>query len=181
MALVSNPSLDGFNSFVSIEEADSHFEGVYFGPAGNRWAALKDEAIKSSLLITAARKLSSLPWGGSPFFEHQSLAFPRSFTRYSAEYGYRPTPSNGQLDFNHPTWLKQATFEMVHWMLTEDERPATDAEFSMLKGMKIGPLDYQFRDTAMDMPPAVAAILSNLGPDVIDFGNGGPKPMRMYL
>lgn len=181
MALVSTPSLEGFNSFVSVEEADEYFSGVYFG-SGKKWSSITDDDEKAALLITASRKLSMLPWGGSTFTDGQSLAFPRVFnSAVAAEYGI---PMKQQTytedDMELPTWLKQATFEMAHWLMTEDDRPATDAEFSMLKGMKIGPLDYTFRDNALGLPPSVSALLSTLGSHIIDFGSG-PRTKYMVL
>lgn len=177
MALVSDPSLEGFNSFASVAEADDYFTGVYFG-SGKKWSDISDEDEKAALLMTATRKLNSLPWGGTAYADDQLLAFPRTFHYNSAEYGYGPAVGGASPEI--PRWLKQATFDMAHWLMTEDDRPATEAEFVMLKGMKIGPLDYQFRDGMLGMPPSVSALLTSLGSHIIDMGTG-PRTKRMVL
>lgn len=194
MALVSDPSLEGFNSFVSVAEADEYFSGVYFG-SSKKWSDFIDETEKEALLITATRRLNSLPWAGSTYSDSQALAFPRNFAA-RGEYGYSyfpnvaPVPVTGWIPVGDaddevipetfiPVWLKQAVYETAFWIWAEDERPATDAEFSMLKSMKIGPLDYAFRDSSgSTLAPAVVAILNGLGPTVIDMGTGA-RSMRM--
>lgn len=178
MALVSDPSLEGFNSFSSVEDADEYFTGVYFGSA-RKWSDITDVAEKEALLITATRKLNSLPWGGNPFSDEQPLAFPRSFLNPSAEYGYGWV-STGEFGPALPNWLKNATYEMARWIMSEEDRPATDAEFSMLKSMKVGPLNYEFRDGLLGLPPGVSGLLSTLGTHIIDLGTG-PRSKRMVL
>lgn len=185
MALVSDPSLEGFNSFVSVDEADAYFEGVYFGDS-KKWSDFTDDVDKEALLITATRRLSSLPWKGTPY---GSLAFPRNF---SSEYGWKPHPHmapvpvsgwpfpevEGEPEDYVPGWLKQATCEMALWIWTEGDRPATDAEFGMLKSQKIGPLSYEYRDGTFGVSPSVFAILKSLGSNYIDLGVG-PRSMSM--
>lgn len=189
MALVSDPSLDGFNSYVSVEEAEEYFAGTYFG-GSRKWSDL-EPAEQEAVLISATRRINGLPWNGKPADVGQFMAFPRIF-----EYGYSrvpnvaPVPVTGWVPVGGtgvddeaealPTWLKEATFEMAFWLWTEDERPATDAEFAMLKSSKIGPLDYQFRDSMGSIPPNVLAILTGLGPAVIDLSTG-PRSMRMVF
>ena len=192
MAIVSNPSEDGFNSYVSVEEADDYFAGTYFG-ASKKWTKLEPSQ-QEAVLISATRKLSNLAWAGKPASEYQVLPFPRLFV---GEYGYSyfpnvsPVPISGWVPVDAvdpdgtmaeefiPVWLKQATFEMAQWLWTEEERPATDVEFAMLKSSKTGPLDYQFRDS-MGLPPSVLAILQQLGPTVIDLRTG-PRSMTMVF
>ena len=182
MALVSDPSLDGFNSFVSVDEASDYFAGSYFG-SGKSWDDVSD--YQEALLITATRKLNSLLWAGSPVSDAQVLAFPRSFS--SGEYGYSyfpnvaPMPINGWIPVGTeidevdpatfiPMWLKRATYEMAHWLWSEEDRPVTDIELSYLKSQKVGPLDQVFKDGVKPFPPEVLAILGSLGSAVIDLG-----------
>lgn len=167
MALVSDPSLEGYNSFVSVEEADEYFSGTFFG-SGKKWTDFEDEEVKSALLITATRRLNSLPWGGRPLSDTQSLSFPRAYGAY--------TPTIGII----PQWLKSATCEMARWLWEEEDRPATESEFAMLKSMKVGPLDFQFRDNMGALPPVVASILKGAGPHVIDLSTG-PRTKQMVL
>lgn len=165
MALVADPSLDGYNSFVSLEDADTYFEGTYFGDA-KKWSdySIDDQ---SALLITATRRLNALKWGGSPYEADQVLAFPRSF-QDPGEYGNGPiTPVDPTYI---PNWLVSATCEMAFWIMTEGDRAFSDIDAAMLKHEKVGPLDQQLRDTVVSFPPAVAAILGGLGDWIIDIG-----------
>lgn len=191
MALVSDPSAEGFNSYASVDEADEYFSSVYFGEV-KKWSSFSD-ADKEALLITSTRRLSDLPWLGAPVSASQTLAFPRVFDNW--EYGYSyfpnvsPVPVSGWIPLTLledapdpstfiPVWLKRATFEMALWIWTEDDRPATASEFAMLKSMKVGPLDYAFRDRALDVSPAVLAILTGLGPAYITLSTG-PQSLTM--
>jgi hypothetical protein len=247
MALVSDPTQDGFNSYVSVTEADAYYAGTYFGDSED-WATFSPDK-KERLLITATRKISALDWGGTPAEAGQPLPFPRTYTgaevvfgnrdsAYTREYGYSyypnvapvpitgwtPTPqgwvsdegevidqagdaplttANSQLNeagaeaemvlrgaqdttaAEIPEWLKASTMEWAMWLWTEGDRPATDAEYAMLKSQKIGPLDYQYRDLtgkAIFVPPSVAAILGQQGAWVIDMTEPSKaKSTRMFL
>lgn len=187
MAIQSDPTLVGFNCFASQLEADAYFEGVYFGDSAS-WLEQADK--QESLLVTATRRLNSLTWGGYPLSQSQSLAFPRYFGS-SAEYGYSyfpnvaPVPIQGWIPVGSglsasnpaqaiPKWLKDATCEMALWLWTESDRPATDAEFGMLKSVKLGPVDYAFRDVKAggNLPNSVAQILRAQGAMIIDLRVG---------
>lgn len=173
MAIQSDPTIAGFNCFVSASEADDYFAGMYFGDSQS-WDDVS--ANQEALLITATRALNSLPWIGTPADPTQALAFPRSFG-ISGEYGYSTgTPTT------IPQWLKEATCEMAFWIWSADDRPATDIEFAQLKSQKIGPVDYTFRDATAfsNLPPAVLAILRAQGADVISL-NTKARSMGIVL
>lgn len=175
MALVHNPSLDGYNSFVSIEDATAYFAGTYFG-SSKKWSEY-DIDEQASLLITATRRLNALSWGGSPYSGTQSLAFPRSF-QDPDEYGYGPAVSGEDEATYIPSWLKEATCEMAFWIMTEEDRPFSDIEAAMLQHEKTGPLDQTLRATYISFPPAVASILSAQGSWVIDLDGITGKRLR---
>jgi hypothetical protein len=188
MAIQSDPSLEGFNSFASQEEADAYYAGFYFGDHQS-WEDVEDN--QERLLITAFRKLIALPWGGRPYDASQTMAFPRYFI-YDDEYGWNtfdsqspvggdPAPEPPPVPVS-PEWLKAAQLEWAFWMWTEGDRPATDAEFAQLKASKVGPLDYTFRDNTKysNLPPSVLAILQAQGDFIIDLSTG-PRSMGITL
>ncbi len=169
MAIQSDPTLPGYNSYVSIAEADEYFSGFFFGDSAT-WAAQGDK--KEALLITATRRLSSLAWNGVPYDPVQVHPFPRYFYDPS-EYGYGPIDPDVPPEI--PAWLKAATCEYAFWLWTDGDRPATDAEFAQLNSVKYGgALTYEFREVGKygSLPPNVAAILNGLGSLYIDMGVG---------
>lgn len=175
MAIQSDPTLAGFNCFVSLAEANTYFENVFFGDSAS-WADQADK--QESLLVTATRRLNSLTWGGYPLTATQSLAFPRNFAS-AYEYGYSPSTTVPAVI---PQWLKDATCEMALWFWTESDRPATDAEFGMLKSVKLGPVDYAFRDVKAggNLPESVAAILRAQGALIIDLRTGARSASMVF-
>lgn len=176
MALVYDPSLNGFNSYVSVEDATIYFQGTYFG-SSKKWTDYADED-QESLLITATRKLNALSWGGTPYSDSQLLAFPRSWED-PTEYGYGPSvPSDVDEEFYIPQWLKDATCEYALWIMTEEDRPFSDIEAAMLQQEKVGPLDQTLRATFISFPPAVAAILGSLPGWMIDLDGITGKRLR---
>jgi hypothetical protein len=191
MALVSDPAAEGFNSYVSVDEATAYFGTFYFG-SSQTWDDVADH--QEALLITATRRLNTLPWNGTPFSDTQLLAFPRTF--YTGEYGYSdypnvaPVPISGWIPVAEveevdasiyiPFWLKQATCEMAYWIWTEGERPFSDVEFAQLKSQKVGPLSYEARDSALNMSPTVYALLSSLGPMYITLGTSARSMSMVY-
>lgn len=195
MAIQSDPTVTGFNCFVSASEADNYFASSYFGDSAS-WDDQADS--QEALLISATRRLSSLRWGGTPAVTGQALAFPRQFS-VIGEYGYSYYPNVAAMpldgwvpvDVNTvtsstvaiPQWIKDATCELARWIWTEGERAATDQEFAQLKSVKYaGALDYQFRDSNQysNLGPAVAGILFAQGYGIIDLRTGAKSISMVY-
>jgi len=173
MALVSDPTEEGYNSFASLDEATAYFGETYWKNGKNPWTAFNPDE-QEALLITASRRLSALPWLGVPLVDAQLLAFPRSYTSY--EYGGVTEVGTEA----NPSWLISATAEMARWTWEESTRPLGDFDLSAIKSVSIdGAISVTFRDgVSAILPSAVMALLKTAGSAYIDLSTG-PRSMTM--
>ena len=171
--VVSDPELEGYNSFVSLEEANSYFEGTYFPEGITPWEDLEPDT-QARLLVTASRALSALNWAGiTP--DGQVLAFPRAFTRYH-EYGGAPVTET-------PGFVRGLTLEYAKWMWQEADRPLPDADLSAFSSLSVGDLSVTLRDapaSPVQLPPPVLALLQPLVPTYLTLGHRARSVSLVY-
>lgn len=162
--LDADPQSATMNCYATVAEADDYFSARYgaFGPdaegATVAWQDL-DEAIKTSLLVTASNVIDTFDFDGQRTVRTQPLKWPRKLV-YNDEQVQQPS------DVVLPK-VKQAVFEMAWWKWTEGERPATDAELMQLKNSKVGPLAYEFKEGVGTVPAIVIDTLKSIGPGVL--------------
>lgn len=153
--VVSDPTEEGFNSFVSIEQADAYFDGTYFGD-GEAWEEL-DSDTKARLLITASRAMSMLNWAGTAV---SALAFPRT-------YGFSST---GVM----PDFLVALTCEWAKW-IWQDTTRAAEQNDGIISEVKVGPLAVKYAATpragVSSLPPVILSLLQPLSPTYLNIGN----------
>jgi hypothetical protein len=173
--LVSDPTEEGFNSFVSIEQATEYFSGTYFSdPNADTWDDL-DPDDQARLLITASRRLSALNWTGVPIATTQVLAFPRSYTAW--EYG--GTVDLGENDM--PNFLVELVCEMARALWEEPSQSISTADFSQFKSIDVGPISVTLRDgSSAFFPERILTLLGRLSPAYLLLG-GKVRSVSMYF
>lgn len=166
VTLVTDPSEPGFNSFVSLEEADEYFAGVYFGSSMS-WDELAvegedgepDTDTQARLLITASRALSALSWSGTAV---GGLAFPRVYTSY---FNYEPTT---------PAFVKTLVCEWAKWLWQEGPNSDEPSDAASIIGVKLGELDVKYGPSTVSasaLPSSIMALLAPLSPMYLSIGN----------
>lgn len=179
MEIVSDPTEEGFNSLVSLEDAQAYFDGSYFPEGSRAWDDL-DPDDQARLLVTASRRLSGLPWTGAPLDAAQPLAFPRSYS--SGEYGTF-APEGGTEDAEVPAWAVALVCETARWVWEEASRTLSDSDLGLLTSFKAGDLAVTFAKggaSASLLGARAAAILEGLSPEYVLLGTG-PRSLRMIL
>lgn len=154
-ALNADVLSDQMNCYATVAEADDYFEAKFGAEA---WAEL-EEAQKIALIVGATNVLETFNFDGQRARRTQPLKWPRKLI-YNDESVEQDSTVVHQK-------VKQATFELAYWRLTEGDRPATDAELFQLKSSKVGPLDYQFKDGFKYIPPHVVDLIKAIGPGVL--------------
>ena len=134
MALVSDPSLAGFNSYSSLAAANTYHTTRLHNTA---WTGATD-ANKEAALIWATRNFDSLEWKGFRTVINQSHEFPRNMLFIDGgEYGYGSDAVYSTFMFDSatiPTFLAEATAEAAMWLLASDTTAPTGTEgFSRIK------------------------------------------------
>lgn len=107
MALVK-----GYNSYVTVEEADAHFADRLDVAAWHEASATE----KPQALVTATYILDCKDWVGVAVSESQDTAFPRIGSYFDPRVGSVVTlPSDAP-----PTRILKATYELAHHLLNND-------------------------------------------------------------
>jgi len=101
----------GTNSYATVAEADTHFEGRLDAAA---WE-LADEDRKGQALITATSVFDYMDWGGVAVSESQNLAFPRVGTYFDPRLGTEVDFGSGT-----PERIMTGTFELAYHLLNND-------------------------------------------------------------
>ena len=102
----------GTNSYVTLEEAETYFEGRLDAAA---WTSV-DDSFKEQALITATSMLDYMNWAGVAVSQSQSLAFPRTGTYFDPRMGAEVLFG----DTEAPVRVKEATYEIAHHLLNND-------------------------------------------------------------
>lgn len=135
-----DPSLAGFNSFVSVSEADDYFIKRLHDSGWN--VALKHT--KEASLMWATLQLNNLVWKGARTSGTQPLAFPRVGLSYSETSEMIPSEIYDiGLGFytlvtvsstTVPQEIRNATAELALWLIASDTTAPTGLEgFKSLK------------------------------------------------
>lgn len=136
----------GKNSYITVDEADSYFEGRLYS---DKWetAQAPDRA-----LVMAARLLDTqISWAGRPVSDNQAMAWPR--------VGVRDV-----LPDVIPTAVKAAQAELALALLTQDLTAAPEtAGIASLEVAGAVNLQVNAADRPDLIPPLVAGILVPLG------------------
>lgn len=158
--LVTDPTEPGYNSFVSIEEADEYFAGFYFG-GSTSWDEFEEDD-KARLLITSSRALSTLSWTG---VASGSLAFPRSY------------PNQYLFDATTPDFVIPLVCEWARWLWQEGPNSeGSEIGAAPVKSMKVGDLEVSYGDavssvSATGLPNSILSLLQPLSPAYLFVGN----------
>lgn len=135
MALVSDPSLAGFNSYASVAEADAYHATRLHNTT---WTGAVN-ATKESALIWATRNFEILQWKGWMTNPAQNLQWPRAGVFRNGNEVIDPSDSAlySNIIFDSavvPTVIKEATAEAAMWLIASDTTaPPTDAGYKRLK------------------------------------------------
>jgi len=135
MALVSDPSLAGFNSYASVAEADAYHATRLHNTA---WTGAIT-ATKESALIWATRNFETLEWLGWMTVAGQNLQWPRAgvFRNGSEVLDASESALYYNIIFDSatiPTFLKEATAEAAMWLIASDVTAPVGTEgFSRIK------------------------------------------------
>lgn len=136
-----DPSLAGFNSFVSVADADDYFAKRLHDTA---WTTATT-GNKESALMWATLQLNTLTWRGARTSGTQLLSFPRVGLSYSESADYRGMSEIYDVGMGGytviqvpsttvPTEIKNATAELGLWLMSSDTTAPTGLEgFKSLK------------------------------------------------
>jgi hypothetical protein len=126
MALVSDPSLAGFNSFSSVAAADAYHATRLHNTS---WTGALT-ATKEAALIWATRNFDSLQWRGARTVVNQSHEFPRTGLFIDGgDYWYGADALYNTYMFDPatiPTFLADATAEAAMWLIAADPTKTSD-------------------------------------------------------
>jgi hypothetical protein len=128
VALVSDPSLAGFNSYSSVADADAYHATRLHNTA---WTGALT-ATKEAALIWSTRNLDSLEWKGFRTVIDQAHEFPRNMLFIDGgEYGYGSDALYNTFMFDSttiPTFLAEATAELAMLLISSDTTKNTGTE-----------------------------------------------------
>lgn len=128
---------DSSNSYVTVAEADAYFDARLHASA---WTSAST-GDKNAALIWATRLIdSNVCFTGSPTSSSQPLAWPR--TGMIGRNG--GTVASDAI----PQQLKDATCEMALLLLAGDPTAASQTAAIGLTGLKAGPVELKFSDSA---------------------------------
>ena len=192
--IITDPTLPGYNAFVSVAEADAYFGTTYWAPGEITWDSQTPED-KDRLLISASRAISALPWHGVPAYPDQMLAFPRYFSIYGYFNGSYyptcgvPTPVVTQQVPDNPSWLKPLTLEYAKWLFQEKGFVVAQNDHRGIKKMDVDTLSITYQDDAKTtgsdfvstLPISILALLNKLSPWFIDMNKSKVKSMSMVF
>ena len=158
MALTFDATVSGetATSYVTVEYADSFFN---LRLNSDSWDELTTTE-KQAALVQATRRIDNEYFQGDKKSRLQSLQWPRNFI--FDKNGY---PRDSSVI---PSEIEHAVCEMAFYLVDEDNREVSDSMMTDMKRVKIGPLEYEFRDsrTGDKLPPVVTNLLKAIGPGV---------------
>lgn len=145
MALVSDPSLAGFNAFCSVAEADAYHATRLHN---STWTGAIT-ATKEAAIIWATRNFDSLEWKGFRTVINQAHEFPRNMLFIDGgEYGYGSDALYNTFMFDSttiPQFLKEATAEAAMWLIANDTTKNTGTEG--IKRIKVDVIELEVDKT----------------------------------
>ena len=161
MALVLDATVGGANSnsYITVAEADSYFEGMLHT---NVWTGMTT-AEKVASLVWATRLIDNLfIWYGAKETLEQKLDFPRVgiVSRDNAvTIGYDYVVG----DFILPEELKNAVCELAILLKSTDRTLESDTKG--IKSLGVGSIKLQFegKEAPEEIPKSIENMLSNLG------------------
>lgn len=152
LVLVSTPpGAANANSYASVAEATTFFEGHLYGSA---WTDA-DAATQAAALVMATRTLDTLvEWSGAVVTSTQALQWPRSGMYYRNRV--YPIPNT-----EVPADLKNAVAEFARQLIVGDRTADNDVEANKLRSLKAGPVELEFDAgvVAKVVPDSVWAML----------------------
>lgn len=104
--------IKGTNSYVTVAEADTYFEGRLDAAA---WMSASED-MKEQALITATSVLDNMEWTGVAVSDSQNLAFPRIGVYFDPRLGSEVTFDS----LLTPKRVITATYEMAYHLLNND-------------------------------------------------------------
>lgn len=143
------------NAYCTLAFANQYHEDR--PAAGTTWSAATDVQ-KNAAILWATKLMDALwEWTGYPTDAIQALLWPRGamLKRNGWEY----------VDIHTvPTELQQATAEYARQLLASDRTGDSDIETQGVKGMKVGPVEFQFKDSvyAKAVPDIVVGLIPPL-------------------
>lgn len=135
MALVSDPSLAGFNAYCSVAEADAYHATRLHNTT---WTGATN-GTKEAAIIWASRNFEILSWKGWMTNPAQNLQWPRAGVFRNGNEVIDPSDSAlySNIIFDStvvPTIIKEATAEAAMWLIASDVTANTGTEgFSSIK------------------------------------------------
>lgn len=122
VSLVSDPTLAGFNCYISLAAANEYHQTRLHNDAWTNASATE----KMKALIWASRMLDTLQWRGVRTVATQAKEFPRTGLYVMSGY---------MLDeLSIPQFLKETTAELAFWLLDQDSTaPAGTEGFSQIR------------------------------------------------
>ena len=161
MAVVidATPSGASANSYVTLADADSYFEGRS-GAAGWDDSGVVDDD-KNRALVTATNRLESEDYVGSIADQDQRLRWPR--------FGTYDEDGRLYVDTAVPRPVKEACYELADAILGETYKvsPTTSSgDLSEFEKVKVGPIEVVpasgVSTSDFDMPDVVYSLLAHL-------------------
>ena len=156
------------NSYITVADADDYFAGVF---NADDWNILT-ETEKAQLLVMSTRRLDAEKFYGQRENQTQKLQWPRLFV--NDRDGYVTTTTT------LPVELQYATCEYALYQLRLENREVTESMREDFSRVKIGPLEYEIRDTRKGdvLPNNVQTLLKAIGPSMWMGGSTTPSSFR---
>ena len=141
-AIVATVGSASANSFATIAEADTYFDGVLNAGA---WIDEGDDDQKARALMEATRQLSVIPWVGARVDDTQALPWPRvNVEDGDGQFALIDWPAYLDQDVI-PPFIKEATYRIAIELL----RSGTVDPFAIhddtgIKRKKTGPIETEY-------------------------------------
>lgn len=147
--LNATPGAQEANSYATVQEANDYLNS-------DAWNALSADE-KAAALISAARKLDTLKFGGTRASRDQGMLWPRDYV-----YDYE-----GYVLTDVPRQLKWANIEQALWDLQDSERLASNFELENFKSVSLGPLSWSGFGEAELVCRYARDLINSIGPGVL--------------
>lgn len=154
------------NSYVTVAEANSYFDGSYGRPL---WTAASEDE-KASLVISASRYLDQMmTWIGTPTNPEQSMWWPCD----NAVIGNMTLSK-----ISIPVKIKIAVFELAYFML--ESGAALSFTDQTIDSVKVGTIRVEFTKNSTDagLPTFVEAMLGGFGSPVL-YGSNAARSIDL--
>lgn len=170
MSVSLDPTVGGAaaNSYASVDEADAYFATRLYSSAWTGLTGGSAADTKAQALITATRKIDTLPWDGETAFLAQRLQWPR--------VGLYDRAGNAVLGTAIPDDIKTMVFETAIDLLTVGKDAGAVDPLANFSAIKIGSLALSLREnaprTADRLRESVLALAAPYLVDATDFSRG---------